>query len=45
MPKKKVDKDMMEQALKIAQEAFDQENERGEPINDAYARIVDGALR
>ncbi len=37
--------DPMAKALKIAQEAFDQEVEKGQPINDAYAKIVDGALR
>ncbi len=37
--------DPMLKALKIAQEAFDQEGEKGQPINEAYAKIVDGALR
>ncbi len=37
--------DPMERALRIVQEAFEVESERGEPIHDAYARIVDGALR
>ncbi len=37
--------DGFETALAFAQEAFDQQKERSGPINDAYARIVDGALR
>ncbi len=37
--------DPMERALRVMTEAFEVASERGEPINDAYARIVDGALR
>ncbi len=37
--------DNFEKALQLAQEAYDQQKERSGPINSAYARIVDGALR
>ncbi len=37
--------DNFEEALKLAQETFDTQTEKGEAINEAYARIVDSALR
>ncbi len=37
--------DTFEEALKLAQETFDMQSVKGEAINEAYARIVDSALR
>ncbi len=37
--------DTFEEALKLAQETFDMQSVKGDAINDAYARIVDSALR
>jgi hypothetical protein len=36
---------VMDEALKLAQETYGEGAEKGEPINEAYAKIVDNALR